>query len=166
MTVVRPGTAVRPRPGSSATRIPVLGTTGLPALRSHSDTREGRLVSWTAPWATRAYHHADVAERSSTATATPSAPRSRTVASADTPESGSAVRAGPIGNNGDAAIATTTATAAAASPTTTARSSETPINCDRPNPSERSTGWSTESTYDCRAIACPTTSSAVSAMTT
>src|SRR6478752_6686878 len=59
MIVVRTGTAVRPRPGSRAIRTPVLGTTGLPALRSHSETREGRLVASTVPWAARAYHHAD-----------------------------------------------------------------------------------------------------------
>src|SRR4029453_312951 len=49
MTAVRPGTAVLPRPGSSASRTPVTAVGGRPAAARASATREDRPLTTGSP---------------------------------------------------------------------------------------------------------------------
>ena len=79
--------------------------------------------------------------------------------------SGSAVRAAPMVISGDSAIAPITATSAASTAPTSARSIEVATSCERRKPSARKGGWSIESRKVWRAMAWPTTSNAVSAIT-
>ncbi len=107
----RTGTALRPFPTSSAIRNPCV-TVGVNPARADASTttkvRRGACASRADTDRIAARHIATIATPS-TVTTTPTAPSARTVASTCTPTSGSARRATPMGNNGDAATAPTTA---------------------------------------------------------
>jgi hypothetical protein len=123
---LRTGTAVRPRPGSSAMRMPVVAETGSPQPTARRTRREGArrpvgsVVAETPAGADAARHAGTATQVTSRVTrATP--PRPSTVRSASTPGTGSAERAGPMGISGEQATATPTDTKAASTPTPAAR---------------------------------------------
>ena len=118
ITVVRTGTAVRPRPPSSAWRVPsdhgerAQGAaeeagherwTGRRARGGVAATTVGSSATWSA------------APVSSTPRNTASMPMPITATFTSTPGDGSATRARPIGHSGESAIATTSATTVASS---------------------------------------------------
>ena len=90
-------------------------------------------------------------------------PAASTVASALTPGSGSASRAGPIGISGEAATATPAATMAPMAAAAPISISPAAISWPRVRPSAASAGWFSEPVASRRVAAWPTISSAVTA---
>ena len=78
------------------------------------------------------------------------------------PGAGSASRAGPIGINGEAAMATPTARTAPARVTAATRARDNPARLARVMPSARRIGNSTESSTSWRASSWPITTSPIS----
>ena len=112
---LRTGTAVRPRPGSSAMRTPVATVGGRPARVAASPSREGvslpaAMVS--APRRRDAACHAGSAARKSRRTTMTANPTPSRATFTWNPGWGSASRAGPMGISGEATAATTNASIA------------------------------------------------------
>ncbi len=118
-----------------------------------SATREGR--AWdgsVAPssGAVRAPRHAGTAPRSRNASAITAIPMAMVGPSTEKPGDGSAARAGPIGNTGEAAMAIAPATAAPATLTNATRAIASPNRWRRVIPMAPRTGESVASTKTCR----------------
>ena len=162
--LVHTGTDEDPTPGSSAMRTPdptATGTLRRASSRDENDTSErGRSAARTV----RALRHAGHSVRTTTTTRMPSTPRSATAASSDSPGSGSAVRASPVGNTGETTNASATARRPPTMPITAARHSESAARWGTVVPSEASVGLSVDWTAVNRASSWPTTSSAVIAV--
>jgi hypothetical protein len=160
----RTGTAVRPRPGSSASRTPVVAVSGAPAPASDAvkrDRRPGPASALFPRVPIDARRHAGHTAHATSSTTMAAAPAASTVPSALMPGSGSASRAAPIGISGDAAIATPAAIVAPAAAATPTSISPAAVSCARVMPSTASVGLISEPVVSNLEVAWPMISSAV-----
>ena len=152
---VHTGTAVGPRPGSSANRTPtvVLGASRRPdsarVIHGVRSTAEIGRAGWVA-------RHAASVPITNTPAPVSTNPRTITSASTSNPRCSSAVRARPMGINGDARTATATAAVAAIAEISRARATPTSTSSRRSIPSARRTASSPRSRYAWRSIVWPT----------
>ena len=113
-TVLRTGTALLPRPGSRAIRVPATSAGGIAPPVKALARNEPRSEASPSGARTRAARHAGYTDRSSTTATTAAAPATSADASTETPGDVSTLRARPSGVSRDAATATMTPTNAAA----------------------------------------------------
>src|SRR5262245_17682888 len=148
-TAERTGTAVEPRPGWKARRIPATAVGDRPARDSAAVNAEGRSEPGPRPparvVAVRAAVQAGGAEARMVRNRTEIAPAKRAAASTANPGSGSAKLARPTGVRGESSTAVGTSTQAAATPMTPARSIPSQTSWRRDSPSAQRAGRSADS---------------------
>ena len=141
--VVRTGTAVAPRPGSSANRTPTTAVGGTWVRVSDSASRDGRSSMGAARIAavpvSREARRAATSVSALTITIRTSPPTPSTRPSNATPGVSSAVRARPTGLRGESATAIPNANAAPSPATTRPRTNATRVSCPDVMPMARST---------------------------
>ena len=162
-SALRTGTALRPRPGSNAIRIPRAAVSE-PAWAAAVASRDGRAGAAGPPGrAGRATRQATGTSRASGAMTATASPAARSAGSTCTPGLGSACRAAPTGIRGEAATATPTAISPPPAVTAAARARDKPSSWALTMPSARSTGNSAASRMSWRPMSGLTTMSVNSA---
>ena len=161
----RTGTAVRPRPGSKASRTPTVPGTD-PVLLSTRGSRDGRPAATGLGDAERPGGLGGGPPAAGLSTRQ----RQQRDRGHPGPEDGqvdldawrgSTARAGPIGISGEAATAMTTASSAPVTVTTASRARDSVTRVARVAPKARSTGNSADSSASCLASSWPSTASAI-----
>ena len=162
---VRAGMARRPRPGSSANRIPITAATGRPAVASR-DARVGARDDVDSA-GRRPARHAGTAAAAVTARTASAAPANSTSQSACRPGCRSARRAVECGRgaNGERAMASGIPSTAPAAATLAARASMTACSSRPLMPTARRIGSSVASSCSWRPSDCPMMKSPATAAT-
>ncbi len=162
----RTGTAVLPRPGSKASRTPMLPGTN-PVLVSSAASRDGRprrdpgSATPSGPAARVAVRQATGLSTRSGSRAIMATPAPRMARLTSTPGAGSTALAGPIGISGEAATAMPSARIAPVTVTMASRAREIATRVPRVAPKARSTGNSAASRASCLVSSWLSTASAI-----